>query len=359
MRFLPLFLVFLASSALAQIRLIPQAPVVQPERGEFSIRPGLRIWSSAACTTEREVLQAYWQQAGLPHLTSAAKARQADILLTVDTARREALGPEGYELHISGRRITLTGGSPAGVFYGLQTLRQVLPATDNRQIPALLVRDKPRFGWRSFTLDERTYRAGTERIKTLLDQLARHKFNRFHLLLNPGTAPAEPTGGEYPPAQLEELIRYAQERHILAVVERTKPKANLSGETSRVYQLATGGTVRFWQGSARGLVEAARAGQQLIHASRAETELSQPLTTLPVERVYRFDPVPDQMPAELQPQILGVDYSYIHPGPASHPFEDLQPRLAAAAEVAWTFLQTKDWGKFRQALPRFTAPKRP
>lgn len=359
MRFLLLFLFFLTSSAPAQIRLIPQAPVVQPERGEFSIRPGLRIWSSAACTSERNILQTYWQQADLPALTSAAKARQADILLTVDTARREALGPEGYELHISARRITLTGGSSAGVFYGLQTLRQVLPATGNRQIPALLVRDKPRFGWRSFTLDEQTYRAGTEPLKTLLDQLARYKFNRFHLLINPDTSPAGPTGGAYSPAQLQELVRYAQERHILAVVEPVKRVETSTGETSRVYQPATGSPVRFWQGSAKGLVDAARTGQRLVNASRADTELSQSLSTLSVERVYRFDPIPDQMPEELQPLILGVDYRYIHPGPSNNPFEALRPRLAAAAEVAWTFLQAKDWGLFRQALPRLSAPQRP
>lgn len=329
-----LFFLLFASPLFGQIIIIPQPAVIQPKRGEFIVRSGFSLWSSASCSTERAFLQAYWQQAGLPALTNAPKAKKANVALVVDANRTEALGLEGYELIVSAKRISITGATPKGVFYGLQTLRQVLSGSAGIPIQAIQIRDKPRFGWRSFRFDETRNLLGMVALKKLLDELALLKFNRFQW-------PADKTPTTvYTQQQVLEITRYAEARHIKLVPTPTTMPVFGKDESNK-------------------MLKTLNLGQSLAISIRPETELGNSLTQDSLEQLYRVEPIPDQMPEDLLPQILGVEF--VCQNNQSTKSDGLPTQLystlAAAAEVAWTFAQHKDFARFKVGLTGLTTDR--
>src|SRR5262249_29339175 len=84
------------------------------------------------------------------------------IVLRTDSALSATLGLEGYRLDIAPHGVTLSAAAPAGVFYGIQTVRQLLPADVFRKsrmghvewtMPCVSIEDRPRFGWRGLMID--------------------------------------------------------------------------------------------------------------------------------------------------------------------------------------------------------------
>jgi hexosaminidase len=110
------------------------------------------------------------------------------ITLRRDPALRR-LGPEGYTLDVSGAGVRLRAAEPAGLFYAVQTLRQLLPPEILRSatvhdvawtIPAVSIEDEPRFAWRGSHLDVGRHFMPKEFIRKHIDLLALHKLNTFH-----------------------------------------------------------------------------------------------------------------------------------------------------------------------------------
>lgn len=173
------------------------------------------------------------------------------------------LPAEAYVLSVRSDRIDLTGGSPAGVFYGFQTLRQLLPESALRgekaraiDLPVVEIRDEPRVGYRALLLDVGRHFFGPEEVKSVIDLMAMHKLNRlqWHLTEDQGwrieirkypeltrrgawrdrsdLRPAEdgrpekdpqPYGGYYTRQQVREIVRYAADRFIEIVPEIEMP----------------------------------------------------------------------------------------------------------------------------------------
>ncbi|WP_326765862.1 beta-N-acetylhexosaminidase [Streptomyces sp. NBC_01591] len=172
-----------------------------------------------------------------------------------------ALEPEGYRLSTgTGESVEITGGSPAGVFWGAQTLRQLLgpeafrrapvsPGT-RRAIPFTDIEDSPRFPWRGMMLDVARHFLPKDDVLRYLDLLAAHKLNVFHFHLTDdqgwrieikrfprltevgswrsrtkhGHRASElwdetPHGGYYTQDDIREIVAYAAERHIRVVPE--------------------------------------------------------------------------------------------------------------------------------------------
>jgi hexosaminidase len=111
------------------------------------------------------------------------------IVLSLD-GDESVLGPEGYTLLVEPEKITLSAAAPAGLFYGIQTIRQLLPPEIESpgpgenppawQVPCASVTDKPRFGWRGMMLDVSRHFFPKEFIYRWIDHLARYKLNTFH-----------------------------------------------------------------------------------------------------------------------------------------------------------------------------------
>lgn len=179
------------------------------------------------------------------------KIREKDsgeIRLTVDPQ----LAEEAYRLDITASGIDIRGGSSAGVFYGLQSFRQLL-AQYGTVLPALQIEDAPSFGYRGAMLDCGRHFFTVDEIKTFIDLLALHKINRFHWHLTEdqgwrieirrypeltkigsqrsetvlgNNSPAydgTPYGGYYTQDQLRDVVTYAAERFIVIIPEIEMP----------------------------------------------------------------------------------------------------------------------------------------
>lgn len=170
------------------------------------------------------------------------------IVLGIDPA----LGAEVYLLDIGQGRVAVTGGSPAGLFYGLQSLRQLI-AQYGTELPAVRVEDGPCFAYRGAMLDCCRYFFTVEEVKIFIDMLALHKLNRFHWHLtddqgwrieikrypeltktgaqrsetvlgcNTDIYDGKPYGGYYTQRQIREVVAYAAERFITVVPEIEMP----------------------------------------------------------------------------------------------------------------------------------------
>ena len=161
--------------------------------------------------------------------------------------------PEGYALDVTPQGVRITARSDAGLFHGAVTLWQLLTPDAQRgavTLPALQIRDWPRFRWRGLMLDSARHMQSVADIERLLDQMAQHKLNVFHWHLTDDqgwripirrypeltgigawrTPPdaghdGEPLryGGFYTPAQIRQLVAYAAARYITVVPELDMP----------------------------------------------------------------------------------------------------------------------------------------
>ena len=178
---------------------------------------------------------------------------QNTIILGLDKSITEK---EGYELTVSSEQVTINGQTPNGVFYGIQTLRKSIPATTagtKIALPAVTIKDYPRFSYRGMHLDVSRHFFPIEFVKKYIDLLALHNMNTFHWHLtddqgwrieikkypklteigsqrsatvighNSGEYDGTPYGGFYTQEQIKEVIDYAKERYINIIPEIDLP----------------------------------------------------------------------------------------------------------------------------------------
>ena len=114
------------------------------------------------------------------------KAQNGSVLMAVDTSVKS---PEGYILSVSRGKIVIKAGTPAGMFYAVQTVRQLMPPAVEKpfagqavtlSVPCCEIKDEPRFVYRGMHLDVGRHMFPLETIKRYIDLLAMHKFNYFH-----------------------------------------------------------------------------------------------------------------------------------------------------------------------------------
>ncbi len=172
------------------IAIVPQPVSVMPQPGVFTVTAGTVIHTDAATRELGRRLALYLEPAtGLDlRVQTGAVTTARHITLAIDPRLRR-LAPEGYTLDVEPRRVVLRAPEPAGIFYGIQTLRQLLPPEIFREakvsgvqwtIPAVKIEDKPRFSWRGMHLDVCRHFMPKEFVKKYVDLLALHKMNTFH-----------------------------------------------------------------------------------------------------------------------------------------------------------------------------------
>jgi hexosaminidase len=169
-------------------------------------------------------------------------------LFLSDTASNSA--DEGYELIISRKSIQLSAKNAAGIFRGIQTIRQLLPANIEIQelqegpwkIPTGTVIDRPEYAYRGVMLDVSRHFFGVDDVKRYIDLIAYYKMNAMHLHLSDdqgwrieikswpelakhggSTQVGGGTGGYYTQEQYSDIVKYAQERYITIVPEIDMP----------------------------------------------------------------------------------------------------------------------------------------
>ncbi len=170
--------------------LIPRPAQLTRGTGTFLLTPATVVVTDRATRQIGYQLTDWLQPATGYRLAVSGAARTAarTISLRVDPTLSR-LGEEGYRLTVTGTRITIQAFRPAGVFYGVETLRQLLPPDVFRAapvagvvwtVPAVEIEDIPRFQWRGAHLDASRSFMPKEFVKKYIDLLALHKLNRFH-----------------------------------------------------------------------------------------------------------------------------------------------------------------------------------
>lgn len=120
---------------------------------------------------------------------AVVESLEAPIQLVLNAKPDARLGKEGYTLNVTPTSVTVQANSPAGIFYGVQTILQLLPKEVERKssvysiswhLPVVNIIDYPRFPYRGIMLDVSRHFFPKEYVMNYIDQLARYKFNRLH-----------------------------------------------------------------------------------------------------------------------------------------------------------------------------------
>lgn len=268
-----LFFVFAVSVFSQGINIVPKPVSVEEKQGFFEIGSTTKIYANNAKSEQ------------LAGFLNEFLDENFDISLTVQKKNNAGNGiafvldksfeNETYELSVGDKGIVIKGNE-AGLFYGLQSLLQLMPVENASSIklPKVEIKDKPRFGYRGAMLDCGRYFFTPDEVKRFLDQMSYYKLNTFHwhltedagwrieikkypLLTQIGawrrgtqsghgaeTFDRLPHGGYYTQKQIKEIVKYAQERNITIVPEIDMPGHTLAVLAAYPEVSCTGGSFK-------------------------------------------------------------------------------------------------------------------
>jgi hexosaminidase len=268
--------------------IIPNPVKMSAGEGKFEFTARTTIDADNSLSEEAQFLAALVKPMRVQLMDGAASdsgPAAAVVTLAIDAALA-VNGPEAYTLDVTPKRITIKGASAAGVFDGIQSLRQLLPAevekrekaTDARlSVPCVSIEDYPRFRWRGLMLDVSRHFFTKGEVEQVLDAMALQKMNTFHWHLvddngwriqikkypkltevgawrhgiEHGLDPKSSTayradglyGGFYTQDDIRDIVAYAQKLHITIVPEIEMP--GHSGAALRSYpELSCTGTAK-------------------------------------------------------------------------------------------------------------------
>jgi hexosaminidase len=244
------FLLAIATCARAEspaapvLNVVPRPASLESRTGTFLLTGDTRIL--AADEESRRIAGLFndflLEQHGL-HLQITGARPRSQNYISFSQAGSAGLPEEGYRLAIGPREIRVTGQA-AGLFYGMQTLTQLLPLEikPSIELPALEITDHPRFGYRGLLLDVGRHYFSVAQIKKLLDLAAQYRINRFHWHLTDDQAwrieikkypkltevgsyvdDTSPGGRYYTQEQIKDVVAYAQARFITVIPEIEMP----------------------------------------------------------------------------------------------------------------------------------------
>ncbi|MCM1450566.1 MAG: beta-N-acetylhexosaminidase [Clostridiales bacterium] len=199
------------------------------------------------------------------------------ILLKADTGGNT----DRYEITVTPDAVTIDGGSSAGTFYGVQTLRKAIPANEaighDVLFPTAHIVDQPRFSYRGALLDTGRHYFSPDSVKIFLDMMAMHNMNRFHWHITDdqgwrieikslpqltevgskrsksivgevetGCYDDTPYEGFYTQEEIRDIVKYAADRHIEIIPEIDLPGHMQSVLASYPNLGCTGGPYEVW-----------------------------------------------------------------------------------------------------------------
>jgi len=282
-----LFLVLLAlicpnvQAQTADFSIVPlPKSIKRTEVGSFSLSEKTLITYAQGDKEAKAIAQqlaGFIEQATGMKLAVVSLAAQRNCVRLLSTHKGGAA--EGYTLRTNSDIILLEGNDAAGLFYASQTLRKALPQgrATKIAIPAVEIKDAPRFHWRGAHLDVARHFVSADSVKRFIDMLALHGINRFHWHLtddqgwrveikkyplltevgsqraqtvignNTGRFDDKPYGGFYTQKEIKDIVRYAQERFVTIVPEIDMP-GHMQAALAAYPELGcTGGLYKVWE----------------------------------------------------------------------------------------------------------------
>lgn len=241
------------------IDVIPMPRSVEYHSGNFTISPETKFYTNLSAES-RQALTDYLEGTSLgsvPFAESATGNNGIELNLCDSSI---VTGNEAYRIEIDKKGIRLSASTETGIFYGLQTLLQLLNNSDNKTLPALTINDSPRFPYRGLHLDVSRHFFDKEFVKKQLDAMVYFKMNRLHWHLTDGAGwrieikkyprltsfaawrpfdklndwwvggrtfceqdDPRAVGGYYTQDDIREVVAYAAERHITIIPEIEMP----------------------------------------------------------------------------------------------------------------------------------------
>lgn len=213
------------------VEIIPKPNVIIQKSGSYEISDAATLVYHTRLSKEAEYFSEVLRNEfgiSIKKRTINSGDRREAILIELDPVLISELGREGYTLIVDNEGVIVTGATENGVFYGLQSLRQLFQKElyasskdiNTYNLPQIEIRDKPRFVWRSFMLDVSRHFFDTSVIKKLLDEMALLKMNVFHWHLT------DDQGWRVPIAKYPKLISIASKRDS----SQTSVRTNEEGE---------------------------------------------------------------------------------------------------------------------------------
>jgi hexosaminidase len=289
--FLALTASLLAAAATAQLRIVPQPVEAKTGEGFFRLSPSTAIGlagNNAEATRVANMLSKKLSTVTgytIPVTGGAINMGTSNIILSLNTTANATLGNEGYQLKVGNAGTQIIANTPAGLFYGMQTFLQLLPAeveggkkVENLEwkAPAAEITDYPRFGWRGLMLDVSRHFFTKDEVKRYIDDMAKYKFNLLHWHLTDDQGwrieiksyprltevgawnvkkegrfnyfskpePDEPRnyGGFYTQEDIKEIVQYAKERFVNVLPEIDVPGHSMAAIAAYPELTSTPGT---------------------------------------------------------------------------------------------------------------------
>lgn len=144
---------------------------------------------------------------------------EKSIILKIDNSIQN---DEGYTLKCENRRVFINAKTEAGLFYGLQTLKQLLLQSDGK-IPYVEITDEPRFSYRGLMLDCGRYFYTVDEVKRIVDLMALHKLNALNLT-------------HYTQKDIKELVEYCDKKKIKYITEKNEKEKALINSNEYPYR---------------------------------------------------------------------------------------------------------------------------
>jgi len=239
---------FCGLAAGPELAVIPRPQQLQAGEGNYTLTARTAILVAAP---ELQEIGQYLAELLAPATGLKLEVRRPGLFarrgieLRLASDRRD-LGDEGYALQCAPQGVTITAAKPAGVFYGVQTLRQLLPVDGAaRAVPAVSITDQPRFRWRGYLLDPARHFRTKAELKQVIDWLALLKLNVLQLHLTddqgwrvairkypqltevgarlPDCSGRRGDGWFYTPEDVREIVAYAARRYVTVVPEIEMP----------------------------------------------------------------------------------------------------------------------------------------
>jgi hexosaminidase len=268
------------STSLEPFPIIPRPAEIEPGTGWFVLTPDTVICADESNRWNAAYLQDLLSPpTGFPLPIQPDEPARTNAILLMRGGEGEKVGREGYRLAVSPAAVQIEAPQAAGVFYGIQTLRQLLPVVVERraivpsmdwQFPCVTIRDWPRFEWRGYMLDEGRHFHGKQTVLRTLDLMSLQKLNMLHWHLTEdqgwrveieryprltevgsqrkGTArgfmgehDGVPHGGFYSQEEIKEIVAYAAKHHITIVPEIEMPGHSLAALAAYPELSCTGG----------------------------------------------------------------------------------------------------------------------
>lgn len=262
--FILLFLTSVGVYGQSVSTIIPLPKTITAQRGQFALTSKANVYyADAALQPLAALLSSGIRDAAgihLPLQTGPVKQPKVpSIMLQLDKTVQH---DEGYVLDVQPNGITIKASKENGLFYGIQTLLQMIPLDGKKSIPAQLIQDEPRFSWRGMMMDPCRHFWSVDFIKKFIDQLAFHKLNKFHWHLTEdqgwrieikkyprlqeiaawrngtqvGTNPKKTDGirygGYYTQEQVKEVVAYAATKYVEVIPEIEMPGHNVAAITA-------------------------------------------------------------------------------------------------------------------------------